>query len=409
MSYELIRQKIAYFSQFSASSYLDSAATSLKPDLLWQSLKEVYAQGDEIIHRGTHALTDRATQKYEAARDAFAARFAVDRSEIIFTAGATAGLNRAACDWGLSHLMPGDEILTTVVEHHSNLVPWIEIAARTGAVVRHVDIDPASFLFDLENFIFTPRTKVLVVSAFSNVLGNVWKNFNDLKNLISKAHEAGVVVVLDGAQHAPFYNINLRDLNPDFYAFSAHKMMGPAGLGILFINRRIVGQLKPLLGGGGSVSSVSWNSIVHKKSPEVFEPGTPMAAHVVAWNAVLTWLESSINYDAERARLGGLLAQVVETILSVPGSRILGNVDEMIRSGHLVSFVIDDIHAHDLADVLSSYNVFVRAGTMCAQPLHDFLGVSASLRASLYWYSSQEDIDLFSRALKSAVTRLRGL
>lgn len=409
MSYEHIRREIAYFSQFPKAVYLDSAATALKPDLLWKTLRDVYASGGEIIHRGTHALVDRGTEQYEAVREAFASRFGVDRSEIVFTSGATAGLNRVACDWGLANLEAGDEILTTVVEHHSNLLPWLEVARRTGAVVRHVGIDSETFLLRPQDFVFTPQIKVLVVSAFSNVLGDVWGEPSALKALIATAHAAGVVVVVDGAQHAPFSSVNLRDLDPDFYAFSAHKMMGTTGLGMLFVNKRIARQLKPLVVGGGAIMFVDWNAVHYKKGPEVMEAGTPMAAQVVAWNVVLKWLDATIDVAAERARLGSLVQQIMNTVQSIDGAHVVGNCDAMAREGHLISCVIDDIHAHDLADVLSSQNIFVRAGTMCAQPLHDFLDVSASLRASLHWYTSPQDVERFCAALKAAVARLRGV
>ena len=409
MSYELIRKKIAYFQQFPTSVYLDSAATALKPDLLWHSLRDVYAMGGEIIHRGTHSLVDRATQNYEEIRARFAKRFSVDPSEIIFTSGATAGLNRVACDWGLANLREGDEILTTVVEHHSSLLPWFEISRRTGASVRHVGLRPGSFVFDIDDFVFTLQTKVLVVSAFSNVLGDVWQSHTALKKLIDRAHAAGVVVVVDAAQQAPFYGVNLRELNPDFYAFSAHKMMGTTGLGILFVNKRVALQLQPLVVGGGAVMLVDWKNVHYKKGPEVLEAGTPMAAQVIAWDEVVRWLDSVIDYDVERVRLGGLMKRIVDTVQSLEGGRVLGNSDAIVRDGHLVSFVIDGIHAHDLADLLNSYDVFVRAGTMCAQPLHDFLDIAASVRVSAHWYTSPSDVEKFCSALKASVERLRDI
>ncbi len=408
MSYELIRREIAYFLNCPKAVYLDSAATALKPDVLWKALRSVYASGEEIINRGTHALADRATLQYEAVRCQLATRFSVDRSEIVFTSGATAGFNRVACDWGLANLSSGDEILTTVVEHHSSVLPWLEIARRTGAVVRHVDIDTQSFLFKRSDFVFKSRTKVLVISAFSNVLGDVWHSHDELKALIAAAHEAGVVVVVDGAQQAPFSTVNLRDLNPDFYAFSAHKMFGPTGLGMLFVNKRIVDQLKPLNVGGGMVASVSWDAVEYKKSPEVFESGTPMAAQCVAWGEVLRWLDAVIvDAPAERARLGELMGYVIDELLVIPGVHLLGNIDMISHSGHLASFHVEDIHAHDIADILSDQQIFVRAGTMCAQPLHDYLGVAASFRVSVHWYSSPDDVKQFCHAFKAAVIRLR--
>lgn len=400
------REKIPFFEKNEDSVYLDSAATALKPKLLSSALAEVYERGHEIVHRGAHALADVSTERYESVRADIAQDLGVESSEVVFTSGTTAGCNQAAWSWGLCNLHPGDEILVSIAEHHSSALPWLEVARHKGATVRWARFDRTTSLFRDDDFEFKPKTKVLILSAFSNVLGALWQSDEQLRGLIERAHQNGIVVVLDGAQRAPFYKTNLRLLNPDFYMYSAHKMFGPQGLGVLFVNQRMFNQLRPALVGGGTVTFVSQHDVVYKVGGASLEAGTPPVAQIIAWGEVLKWVRF-FDFDVERARLGRLMSQLLEGLNAILGVRILGNQELLRRDGHLLSLVVDDVHAHDIVDILNDHKIFVRAGLMCAQPLHEFLGVSASLRVSLHWYSTEQDIARFCGAFASAVERLR--
>ena len=403
------RQNFSFFKKNADSVFLDSAASSLKPDILGHALQVIYENSVEIVHRSSYEPADRITVGFEAVRSKVARKMAVSPTEIIFTSGTTAGLNIAAYSWGMKNLMHGDEILISIAEHHSSALPWIEVAKKTGAQIRWMKFSPHDYAFDFEGEIISAQTKVIVISAYSNVMGPLWQNDLQLKNFIKKAHSAGAIVVLDGAQHEPFNSVNLGFLDPDFYAYSAHKGLGPQGLGVLYVNKRIHDQLQPVFVGGGVVESVLMDEVVYKKSPLFLEAGTPPAAQVIAWGQVIDFIEQRIDKNLHQKKMAVLMVKILDTLSSIDGVTILGNKKLLSVQGHLVSFVVDDLHAHDVADVLSGQKIFVRAGLMCAQPLFEYLSLQACLRLSLHWYTTEEEIDKFCDALVLAINRLRAL
>jgi cysteine desulfurase/selenocysteine lyase len=406
---ESFRNFFSFFSKNVPRLFFDSAATSLKPDVLIQKQQEVFAEAFEIVHRSSHDLADVATENFELVRKEIAEWLYVEKEEIIFTSGATAALNIAAMSWVERNLQVGDEILISIAEHHSSCLPWIELARKKGANVSWVYFDKTKYHFELDDFVFKPQTKVLVVSAHSNVTGPLWRSEEELAQLIARAHKNGVIVVVDGAQHAPFCGGNIKKLNPDFYAFSAHKMFGPQGVGILYVNKRIFTQLSPVFVGGGIVDSASVNQVMYKKSPSFLEVGTPPVALFLAWGEVFKKIIVPVCAGDQQRRLGLLVAYLCTFLRTIPGITILGNMELLATQGHLVSFVVDGIHAHDLAEVLNAQKVYVRAGMMCAQPLFEYLQVSACLRVSMHWYTTQAEVTALCDALRIAISQLRAL
>jgi len=403
------RQNFSFFKKNADSVFLDSAATSLKPDILGHALQVIYENSVEVVHRSSYEPADRITVGFEAVRSKIARKMAVLPNEIIFTSGTTDGLNIAAYSWGMKNLVQDDEIVISIAEHHSSALPWIEVAKKTGAQIRWMKFSSFDYTFDFGAEVFSAQTKVIVVSAYSNVMGPLWQDGVQLENFIKRAHAAGVIVVLDGAQHESFNAINLRLLNPDFYAYSAHKSFGPQGVGVLFINKRIHDQLQHVFVGGGSVESVLADEVVYKKSPLFLEAGTPPAAQVIAWGQVIDFIEQNIDKNLHQKRMAALIVKILNTLSSIDAVTILGNKKLLSTQGHLVSFVVDDLHAHDVADVLSAQKIFVRAGLMCAQPLFEYLSLQACLRVSLHWYTTEAEIDVFCSALVLAINRLRAL
>lgn len=387
--------------------YLDSAATSLLFGGYLKVLEHLVSQGFTTVHRGVNQLADKTTVAYEAARAEIAALHAVSPQEIVFTSGTTAACNQVAWSWGMQHLQADDEILVSIFEHHSSYLPWRKVSEHKGAVIRWVKPESDGLLWKESDFCFSSKTKVLVISAYSNVCGPVWSSLDDLKRVIRRAQAQNVCVIVDGAQQAPFEKVNLRDLNPDFYMYSAHKMCGPQGVGVLFVNQKIRDIVAPALVGGGTVSSVTQEKAAFLPDGRAFEPGTPPVLPVIAWCEAQQELLKLFDLSVEQQRLAGLVGMVIDAVHKIPGVRVLGNEALLKKSGHLISFVVDGVHAHDLADELNTHNIMVRAGLMCAQPLHEFLGVTASLRVSLHVYSTQDDVERFTHAFMSAVARLR--
>ena len=409
MNKSIAKNDVSFFKKNPDVAYLDSAATALTFERYFISLEALAAEGFTTVHRGAHQFSDKTTVAYENARMQIAVLHNVLPQEIVFTSGTTAACNQVAWSWGMQHVNAGDEILVSVFEHHSSYLPWMRVAQEKGAVIRWVYPDRQILVWREEDFTFTPKTKVLLISAYSNVCGPVWQTKNILKKIIQKAHDHNVCVVVDGAQQAPFEVVDLRDCNPDFYMYSAHKMCGPQGVGVLFINQAVAQQLTPALVGGGTVTSVSVERSLFHVGARAFEAGTPPVLPVIAWNEVLRWSAAQIDSTQEQQRLAGLICMIIDAVTTIPGVRVLGNTSLLKTNGHLVSLVVDDVHAHDIADVLNDENIIVRAGLMCAQPLHEFLGATASVRVSVQWYSTQVDVEKFIHVFTSAVALLRGV
>ena len=379
-------------------TYLDSAATTQKPKVVLEALQNYYETLNANIHRGVYQLSEKATEAYENTRK-HVAKFigARDPSEIIFTRNATEAINLVAYTWGEKNISEGDEILLTEMEHHSNLVPWQLLATRKGAHLKFIPLTDEGTL-DLKNLdaFFTPKTKLLAVTHMSNSLGTI----NPVSKLIEKAHQNQTTVLIDGAQAAAHLKINVSELNADFYAFSAHKMLGPTGVGVLYGKKEILEDMPPFLGGGEMILEVYKDYSTWKPLPEKFEAGTPNIAGVVAFSAALTYLE---NFGMENLRQHEkeLTQYALGRLKELEGLRIFGPMDISLRGG-VISFTYLDIHPHDLGTVLDHQGIAIRTGHHCNQLVTRRYDVSATARASFYLYNTKEDVDILIEGLQKA-------
>jgi cysteine desulfurase/selenocysteine lyase len=377
--------------------YLDNAATSQKPDTVLAALQYYYTHSNANVHRGVHTLAEEATAAYEACRGRVA-RFvnAPDPRGVVILRNATEAINLVARSWG-AKLAAGDEVLLTEMEHHSNLVPWIMLARERGVVLRHVPIDDRGEL-DMAAFarLLTPRTRIVALTAMSNVLGTI----TPVAEIAAAAHRAGAVALVDGAQSVPHMPVDFAALGIDFLAFSGHKAYGPTGVGFLVGKLELLEQMEPVLGGGEMIREVrldwaSWNDVPHR-----FEAGTPNIADAAAFPAALDLLEE-VGMDAVRAHEEDLVGYALERLRSLGWLQIHGPLEAARRSG-LVSFYDPDVHPHDLAQILDTRGIAVRAGHHCAQPLMRRLGVPATARASFGLYTDRDDVDALVDGLVAA-------
>jgi cysteine desulfurase/selenocysteine lyase len=369
--------------------FLDNAASTQRPRQVIDAIARVYEHDYANVHRGIHTLSERSTEQYEQAREKVAKFIgAANAREVIFTQGTTASINLVARSWGEANLRAGDEILTTVMEHHSNLVPWQQTAAKTGAVLKHVPLTSDGRL-DMDAFhgLLNERTKIVTVVEVSNTLGTI----NPIDEIIAAAHKMGALVLVDGAQSVPHLPTNVTTSDADFLAFSGHKMLGPSGVGILYGKEALLEAMPPFLGGGSMINEVRLDSFTPAELPAKFEAGTPPIAPAIAMSAAIEYLEN-IGLEAIHRHERTLTAYAYEQLSPIEGLRILGPAPEY-RAG-LISFAFERIHAHEFAQVLNDrFGVAVRAGHHCTQPLHKLLGISASTRASFYLYNRPEEID----------------
>jgi cysteine desulfurase / selenocysteine lyase len=379
--------------------YLDNAATSQKPRVVIEAVSRFYGSENANIHRGVHYLSELATVAYEATRERVA-RFlnAPSPRDIVFTRGTTEAINLVAQSWGRSTLRPGDEILITGMEHHSNIVPWQLVAGQTGARVRAVPITDAGEL-DLEAFdrLLTDRTRVLAMVHVSNALGTV----NPVRELLAKARARGVVTLVDGAQSAPHLPVDVQAIGCDFYAFSGHKLFGPTGVGVLYGRAALLERMPPWQGGGDMIESVTLEQTTFAPPPARFEAGTPAIAEVIGLGAALDYVET-----VGRAAIGAweeeLLAYATEQLRELDGIRLIGMAREKVS---VLSFAVDGVHPHDVGAVLDDEGIAIRAGHHCAQPVMLRFGVPATARASFAFYNTREEVD----ALVRAVGRVRAV
>ncbi|HEX7241561.1 MAG TPA: cysteine desulfurase, partial [Longimicrobiaceae bacterium] len=376
----------------------DNAATSQKPRVVLDALERFYRRDNANVHRGLHELSNRATEAYEGARLKVAGLFGIaDPAELLWTRGTTEGLNLVANAWGAANLGPGDEVLLTVMEHHSNLVPWQLLARRTGARLRFLDVDDQGRL-DLSALdeLLTERTRLVSVGHVSNALGTV----NPVREIAARARIVGAVTVVDGAQSAPHLPVDVPSLGCDFYAFSGHKMCGPTGIGGLWGRRELLEVMPPFLGGGDMIDVVELEGSTWAPLPHKFEAGTPHIAGAVGLGAAADFL-AGIGRDAILAHERALVGYALERLAEVPDLKVWGPHDPAERSG-VVSFTLADVHPHDLATILDARGVAVRAGHHCAQPLMRRLGVSSTARASFYLYNTRADADRLVEGLHHA-------
>jgi len=378
--------------------YLDSAATTQKPLSVLDSLESYYRNHNANVHRGLHTLAEEATVAFEATRDKVAQFIGgVKREEIIYTRNATEAINLVALSWGERNIHKGDRIVITEMEHHANLVPWIMLSKKTGAELVYIPIDNEGFLkLDNINEIISPSTRLVALTHMSNVLGTI----NPVEEIIALGHKRGAVVLVDGAQSVPHMPVDVRAMDADFLAFSAHKMLGPTGLGILYGKEHLLNEMEPVTFGGEMISDVQFDSVKWNILPWKFEAGTPHIAGAVAFGAALDYLDK-LGMDNIRRHEMELTAYALEKLAELDYIKIFGPKDVRFRGG-AVSFVDKDIHPHDLATFLDSLGIAVRAGHHCAQPLTKLLGVSATTRASFYLYNTKDDIDALINALKES-------
>ena len=374
--------------------FLDSAASSQAPRAVIDAVRRYREEQHANVHRGVHYLSEVATNAFEGAR-VKVARFlgAAEPHEVIFTRGTTEALNLAAWTLGRSRVGPGDEVLVTAMEHHSNIVPWHMLCAEKGAKLVHAPMDDRGVLLldELEKRL-SPRTKVVGIVQVSNALGTV----NPVAKVCELAHARGIPVVVDGAQGAPHGPVDVKALGCDFYAFSGHKAYGPTGIGALWGKLEWLERLPPWQGGGDMILSVEWDRVVYNKPPYKFEAGTPNMEGAVGLGAAIDWMEA-LGRDRMAAHEAELLAYGTELLSSIPGVRLVGTAPE--KAG-VLSFLLDDVHPHDIGTILDREGIAVRTGHHCAQPVMKRLGIPATARASLGVYNGRDDLDALARGLE---------
>lgn len=367
--------------------YLDNAATSQKPNSVIEAINHYYKYDNANVHRGVHALSQRATLGYEAARTALKIFInARSEKEIVFVRGTTEAINLIAQSYGRNFLKADDEIIISQIEHHSNIVPWQLLCGQIGAKLKVIPINQAGELLmdEFENLL-TDKTKIVAVGHISNALGTI----NPIKEIIKKAKTIGAITVIDGAQAAPHTKINVQELDCDFYAFSGHKMFGPTGIGVLYGREELLNKMPPYQGGGEMIKMVSFDKTIYNDLPHKFEAGTPNIAGAIGLAKAVDYLNniglSDIeNYEHE------LLQYATKKALEVPGLKLIGTAK---NKASILSFVLDFAHAHDVGTILDREGIAIRSGHHCAMPAMEFFGVAATIRASFAFYNSKEDVD----------------
>ncbi|EHK85351.1 cysteine desulfurase [Saccharomonospora azurea] len=387
--------------------YLDSGATSQRPTPVLDAERRFVETSNAAVHRGAHQLSEEATDAYEQAREKIAAFVGVTSGEVVFTKNATEGINLVA--YAMSNaatagpeaerftIKPGDEIVVTEMEHHANLVPWQQLCRRTGATLRWFGVTPDGRL-DLSQLdeLINERTKVVAFAHQSNVLGTV----NPVETLVRKAHEVGALVVLDACQSVPHFAVDFTELGVDFAVFSGHKMLGPSGIGVLYGRRELLEAMPPFLTGGSMIELVRMEESTFAPPPQRFEAGVPMTSQAVGLGAAVDYL-NAVGMDRIAAHEHLLAERALEKLSALPGVRIVGPPDTVDR-GATVAFVVDDVHPHDVGQVLDSLGIAVRVGHHCAWPLHRSCGVPATVRASFYLYNEESEVDALVDGVREA-------
>lgn len=372
--------------------YFDSAATSQKPIQVIETLERYYKEYNSNVHRGVHTLGTKATDAYEGAREKVRKFInAKSMEEIIFTRGTTTALNTVAASYGFENVKEGDEIVISYMEHHSNIIPWQQVAKKTGATLKYLPLQPdGTISIEDARQTITPNTKIVSIMYVSNVLGTI----NPVKEIGAIAHENGAIMVVDGAQSTPHMKVDVQDLNCDFYALSAHKMCGPTGIGVLYGKKELLNNMEPIEFGGEMIDFVDLQESTWKELPWKFEAGTPIIGNAIGLGAAIDFLEE-IGLDNIEKHEHELAQYALERLSEVDGVTIYGPKH---RAG-LVTFNIEDVHPHDVATVLDVEGIAVRAGHHCAQPLMKWLKASSTARASFYLYNTKEEIDTFVESL----------
>jgi cysteine desulfurase/selenocysteine lyase len=388
--------------------YFDNAATSQKPLFVLDTLRDYYEQYNANVHRGVHTLSAKATDAYEGARDKVAAFVnAASRQEIVFTRNATEAINLVAYSWGMNNLQPGDEIILSVMEHHSNIVPWQFVAAKTGAVLKFVELTPEETL-DLAHFqkLLSDKTKLVSVVHVSNTLGCI----NPVAEICTLAHKYGAKVLIDACQSVPHMPVDVQQIGCDWLVASGHKMCAPTGIGILYGKLELLQNMPPFLGGGEMIAEVFLDYSTYADLPHKFEAGTPAIGEAIALGAAVDYL-TKIGMDKIHAYEAELTAYLFQQLEKIPQIRIYGPKPNAQGEGRaaLAAFTAAEVHANDLSTLLDTEGVAIRSGHHCTQPLHRYLKIPATARASLSFYNTREEIDVFIKALKETIDFFGGL
>ncbi len=375
--------------------YLDNAATSQKPQSVIDAITRFYQEDCSNIHRGVHLLSERATNAYEEARLAVQQFIhAASHAEVIFVRGATEAINLVAQSYGRTQVQPGDAVLVSAMEHHSNIVPWQMLCEEKGAKVRVIPMnDRGELVLEEYEKLLTPETKLVAVAHVSNALGTI----NPIRQMICMAHDHGIPVLVDGAQAVPHLQVDVQDLDCDFYAFSGHKMYGPTGIGILYGKQRLLEAMPPYQGGGDMISSVTFEKTTYNSLPHKFEAGTPDISGVIGLGAAIEYL-TRVGLDNVAVHEHDLLVYATEQITRLPGVRVIGTAKEKAA---VLSFVLDGIHPHDVGTILDQEGIAVRTGHHCAQPVMQFFGIPATTRASFALYNTETEVDTLMRGIKT--------
>jgi cysteine desulfurase/selenocysteine lyase len=388
-AFPILRQKI----RGKPLVYLDNAATTQKPQAVLDAIARYYTTANANVHRGVHLLSERATADYEAARVTVKHFInAADAREIVFVRGTTEAINLVAQSFARPKLKPGDEILISALEHHSNIVPWQLLCEQTGAALRVVPInEQGELVLEAYERLLGRRTKLVAMAHVSNALGTV----NPVRRATEMAHLQGVPVLLDGAQAVPHLPVDVRELDCDFYAFSGHKMYGPTGIGVLYGKATLLDAMPPYQGGGDMISTVTFEKTTYNDLPYKFEAGTPHIEGAIGLSAAIDYL-TGLGLENVAVYEHDLLAHGTRALENVPGLRLIGTAREKAA---VLSFVLEGVHAHDLGTILDQEGIAIRTGHHCAQPVMDFFGVPATARASLAFYNTHDEIDALSEGL----------
>ena len=375
--------------------YLDNAATTQKPRQVIDAIARYYQEDNANVHRGVHALSERATAAYEGARETVRAFInAQSVHEIVFTRNATESINLVARAWGDANVRQGDEVLISAMEHHSNIVPWQLLCERVGATLRVAPIDDRGDIeLDAFDRLLTPKTRIVAVAHLSNALGTI----NPVADIIRRAKAAGAAVLIDGSQAAYHMSVDVRALGADFYVFTGHKVYGPTGIGVLYGREAVLEAMPPFLGGGDMIRSVTFEKSTWNDLPYKFEAGTPNIAGAIGLGAAVDYVRA-IGFDAIGAHEAQLLARATEAVSSVPGVRIVGTAR---HKASVVSFVMEGVHPHDIGTIVDREGVAIRTGHHCAQPVMERFGIPATARASFAMYNTTEEIQALVRALET--------
>jgi len=381
--------------------YFDNAATTQKPKAVMDALQHYYEQDNANIHRGLHTLAERATTAYELTRTKLATFLnAPSTDQIIFTSGTTAGINLVAQTFGRANIGKGDQIIVSNLEHHSNIVPWQMIAEEKGAEIKVIPVSDEGVLdLDALKGLLNPKVKLVAVNHVSNAIGTI----NPIVEIISLAHAVGAKVLIDGAQSVAHLAVDVQALDLDFFVFSAHKLFGPTGVGVLYGKRDLLEAMPPYQGGGEMIKEVSFSGTTYNELPYKFEAGTPNIADVIALGAALDYLQA-IPADALAAQEEALLAYATEKLQAIPGLKIIGTAPEKIA---VISFVIDGVHPQDIGVLLDKFGIAIRTGHHCAQPLMERYGLVGTCRASFSFYNTFEEIDRFVLCLEKTLQMLQ--